>query len=177
MLSRNGQALVVPSCSVMGCGPLGKVSPQLEKKPKRILKALQRKAVNCQHCGAEQALSLKRSEQLSSLAATPPNGKNTFSYKVRKCTVFPRTAWETNGRRAMMIKHCRPQWNRNKQRYPLDKLLQLLIRRFGGISISLVCFFPPCGEEKTSAQVYWTFSKRNCFFIPAQCGRQFNHSL
>lgn len=49
----------------------------------------------------------------------------------------------------MMIKHCRSQWNRNEQRYPLDKRLQLLIRRFGEISISLVCFFPPCGEEKS----------------------------
>lgn len=149
MLSRNGQALVVPSCSVMGYGPLRKVNPQLEKKPKRILKALQRKAVNYRHCVAEQALSLKRSEQLSSLAATPPNGKNIFSYKVLKCTVFPRTAWETSGRSAMMIKHCRSQWNRNEQRYPLDKLLQLLIRRFGDISISLVFFFHPVEEKKS----------------------------
>lgn len=154
MLSRNGQALVVPSCSVMGYGPLRKVNPQLEKKPKRILKALQRKAVNYRHCVAEQALSLKRSEQLSSLAATPPNGKNIFSYKVLKCTVFPRTAWETSGRSAMMIKHCRSQWNRNEQRYPLDKLLQLLIRRSGDISISLVCFFPPCGGEKKQMPKY-----------------------
>ena len=37
MLSRNSQALVVPACSTMDCGPPGKVGPQLQQECPRWL--------------------------------------------------------------------------------------------------------------------------------------------
>ena len=80
---------------------------QLELKPKRVPKALHRQAVNRLHCVSERVPSVNRSQQLPSLASTTPNEKNTFSYKVLRYTVCPRTAWEKTDE--MMIKHHRSQ--------------------------------------------------------------------
>ena len=80
---------------------------RLELKPKRVPKALHRQAVNRLHCVSERVPSVNRSQQLPSLASTTPNEKNTFSYKVLRYTVCPRTAWEKTDE--MMIKHHRSQ--------------------------------------------------------------------